>query len=177
MVRANVCSTGSVFLRTRTAAVDSAGVTRTSAGHRAGPRMERADQHWQYLPMACVEWQDLPSLSKVAFARSPAPAGAGQNSSACETSHRKDPHHEGWIGEARCCAIYTARLDGPGSSRTFNSPTPSTKRRKPISGSQAMLDGTLLRGKYDDGGFFRAATPIGLPCSDCWRERTARRST
>jgi hypothetical protein len=42
--------------------------------------------------------ETYPSQSRLP-SRSRAPAGTGRNSSACETSHRKDVHHEGRISE------------------------------------------------------------------------------
>jgi hypothetical protein len=51
--------------------------------------------------------------------RSPAPAGAGQNSSACETSHRKDPHREQAISQTRSLRNLYPRLDRPRARAGF----------------------------------------------------------
>src|SRR6266404_522715 len=52
------------------------------------------------------------------LSRSRAPAGTGRNSSACETSHRKDRPYEDHISETRSLRDLYPRLDRAGSSRT-----------------------------------------------------------
>src|ERR1700739_1107232 len=73
------------------------------------PRCSR----WQCLPMALPGTATPIQACRRLPSRSPARAGTGRNSSACETGQRRRPHHEGRINESGSLRDLYPRLDRP----------------------------------------------------------------
>ena len=76
-----------------------------------------------------------------------------RSSSACATSRRKGPHHEDWTSKSVRCAIYTRVSTDQGLEQDFNSLDAQYDASQAYIRSQAHAGWTLLRAKYDDGGF------------------------
>ena len=105
----------------------------------------------------CIGWRcsprALPGMARPIPAcrrlpwRSPAPAGTVRSSSACATSRRKGPQHEDRTSETRSLRDLYPRLDRPRASDAQYDASQAYIR------SQAHAGWTLLRAKYDDGGF------------------------
>src|ERR1700730_1938326 len=85
--------------------------------------------------------------------RSPARAGMDRNSSACETNQRRRRHHEYRINESGSLRdLYRVSTD-QGLEQDFNSLDAQYEASQAYIRSQAHAGWTLLRAKYDDGGF------------------------
>ena len=74
------------------------------------------------------------------------------------------------------CAIYTRVSTDQGLEQDFNSLDAQYEASQAYIRSQAHAGWTLLRAKYDDGGF-SGATPTGRPCSGSSRTCGQARST
>ena len=116
--------------------------------------MERADAaSGRRLPMA------LPGMARPirAFRRSPsplpAPDGTGQDSSVSAISPRKKAQHENRIHKNSSLRDLYPRLDRPRLEQDFNSLDAQYDASQAYIRSQAHAGWTLLRAKYDDGGF------------------------
>ena len=84
----------------------------------------------------------------------PAPAGTGQGSSAYATRHQnKSLRHEDVSAKAVRCAIYTRKSTEQGLEQDFNSLDAQYDAAQAYIRSQPHAGWTLLRAKYDDGGF------------------------
>jgi site-specific DNA recombinase len=66
------------------------------------------------------------------------------------------------------CAIYTRVSTDQGLDQDFNSLDAQCEASQAYIRSQAHAGWTLLRGKYDDGGFSGGDTDR-RPCSDSWK--------
>src|ERR1700756_907606 len=127
---------------------------RASARHHPGPRMERPDaaggSAWRWL---CREWQDLPKPVE-----------------GCLRDHRHALERAEILRPARQaiekvltmktrstkvvrCAIYTRVSTDQGLEQDFNSLDAQYEASQAYIRSQAHAGWTLLRAKYDDGGF------------------------
>ena len=66
------------------------------------------------------------------------------------------------------CAIYTrVSSQNSGLDQDFNSLDAQYDAAQAYIRSQAHAGWTLVRTRYDDGGFSRADQPTALPCSSC----------
>ena len=74
-------------------------------------------------------------------------------SSACGTSHRNELGHDHGIIKRVRCAIYTRVSTDQGLEQDFNSLDAQYDASQAYIRSQAHAGWTLLRAKYDDGGF------------------------
>ena len=75
------------------------------------------------------------------------------NSLGCATDRRRDLHHECQIDEGRSLRDLYPRLDRPGLEQDFNSLDAQYDASQAYIRSQAHAGWSLLRAKYDDGGF------------------------
>jgi hypothetical protein len=66
------------------------------------------------------------------------------------------------------CAIYTRVSTDSGLDQEFNSLDAQYDASQAYIRSQAHAGWSLVKARYDDGGF-PADRPTALPCSDCWR--------
>ncbi len=73
------------------------------------------------------------------------------------------------------CAIYTRVSTEHGLDQEFNSLDAQYDAASAYIKSQAHAGWTLIRSRYDDGGYSGGSTD--RPCSDCWRTSAAERLT
>jgi hypothetical protein len=95
--------------------------------------------------------------------QSPAPAGMGRGSLACEISQRRGFRHEGRIGKGAARSIPASRPTRDWS-RTLTRSMPNTTLRKPTSAAKHMLGGRCSE-RNTTTVASPAATPTGRPCS------------
>ena len=178
MASASACSTTRGLPRKRD------GVPRTWAGAlpRLGPAPCWAVNGtagcigWRCSPMALLGTaRPIPACRRSPW-RSPAPAGTARSSSACAISRRKGPPHEDRTSECVRCAIYTRVSTDQGLEQDFNSLDAQYDASQAYIRSQAHAGWTLLRAKYDDGGFSGGNT-IDRPCSSSSTTSGPARST
>src|SRR4051794_19657467 len=85
--------------------------------------------------------------------RSPVPAGTGQSSSVCGTSIERLWDMTTGSPKRVRCAIYTRVSTDQGLDQDFNSLDAQYDASQAYIRSQQHAGWTLIRSKYDDGGF------------------------